>query len=197
MDIHRFFDESMASASMIPHGRSAIASVAFSKNPNDPSSVVIETFESQDAKALMTLDGIEMNGHSLKITHSQSILPSFLFPSLVVFSPPSLDKGSPPPPSPHRIYVAGIPYSFPEDQLRDILSRFGTIMELHVIKDSTGGNRGFAFLDYTDASIVDTAIAEINNIRVQDRTLFAQRASAGKMAVRLPLLNLSLSLSLI
>lgn len=146
---------------MIPHGRSAIASVAFSKNPNDPSSVVIETFESQDAKALMTLDGIEMNGHSLKITHSQSSLP---------------------PPSPHRIYVAGIPYSFPEDQLRDILSRFGTIMELHVIKDSTGGNRGFAFLDYTDASIVDTAIAEINNIRVQDRTLFAQRASAGKMA---------------
>lgn len=46
-----------------------------------------------------------------------------------------------------NIYVAGIPKRTTEDSLRKVFSRFGSILNVHVIKDNvTKVPRGFAYL---------------------------------------------------
>lgn len=58
-----------------------------------------------------------------------------------------------------NIYVAGIPRRTTEDQLRKHFSKFGSILNVHIIKDhNTKISRGFAYILYKSGREANDAI---------------------------------------
>lgn len=58
-----------------------------------------------------------------------------------------------------NIYVAGIPKRTTEDTLRKHFSRFGSILNVHIIKDhNTKMPRGFAYILYREGKDANEAI---------------------------------------
>ena len=61
-----------------------------------------------------------------------------------------------------KIFVGSLVQSTNDDDLREFYSQFGEITDCIVMKDkSTGKSRGFGFVTYSNASMVDEAM---NNI---------------------------------
>ncbi|PWA74831.1 Disease resistance protein [Artemisia annua] len=60
---------------------------------------------------------------------------------------------------PDRIFVAGIPYSLTDAQIRELLETFGALRGFDLVKDKeTGGNsKGYAFYVFQDLSVTDIA----------------------------------------
>ena len=58
-----------------------------------------------------------------------------------------------------NIYVAGIPRRTTEDQLRKHFSKYGTILNVHIIKDhNTKVSRGFAYILFKTGQEANEAI---------------------------------------
>ena len=58
-----------------------------------------------------------------------------------------------------NIYVAGLPRRTTEDALRKIFSQFGSILNVHIIKDFiTKLPRGFAYILFKNGKEANTAI---------------------------------------
>lgn len=84
-----------------------------------------------------------------------------------------------------KIYLGNLPSQLTEPQLLELVSAFGPVKKLEVPKNSeTGLPRGYAFLEYAEASadLVDRAIAGLNGLQVGDKTLSASRAKASTAA---------------
>ena len=59
-----------------------------------------------------------------------------------------------------KIFVGSLVQSTNDDDLREFYSQFGEITDCIVMKDkSTGKSRGFGFVTYSNASMVDEAMA--------------------------------------
>ncbi len=65
-------------------------------------------------------------------------------------------------PAPSRVvFVGNIPYDMSEEQLKEILSRVGPVLQFRMMFDrETGKPRGYGFCEYGD---VDTAQSAIRN----------------------------------
>ena len=62
-----------------------------------------------------------------------------------------------------NIYVAGIPKRTTEDAIRKVFSQFGSILNVHIIKDHyTRTPRGFAYILFKSSKEANTAILEMN-----------------------------------
>ena len=58
-----------------------------------------------------------------------------------------------------KIFVGSLVQSTNDDDLREFYSQFGEITDCIVMKDkSTGKSRGFGFVTYSNASMVDEAM---------------------------------------
>ncbi|HEV2406006.1 MAG TPA: RNA-binding protein [Ktedonobacterales bacterium] len=78
-----------------------------------------------------------------------------------------------------RIYVGNLPFSTTDEQLRQLFSQFGDVVDVRVITDrNTGQSKGFGFVEMgTDASSRD-AIAQLNGTMLGDRALRVNEAEA-------------------
>jgi RNA recognition motif-containing protein len=73
-----------------------------------------------------------------------------------------------------RLYVGNISYSTTEDELRDLFTPHGEVVEAKVVYDrDTGRSRGFGFVEMADDGAADAAISALDgqefggrNIRV-------------------------------
>lgn len=82
--------------------------------------------------------------------------------------------------SPHKIFIGGLPSYLNDSQVKELLQAFGPLRGFNLVKDSTTGvSKGFAFCEYADTNITDTAVAGLNGMQLGDRTLVVQRASLG------------------
>lgn len=71
-----------------------------------------------------------------------------------------------------KLYVAGLPYSFTSNQLRELMEPYGSLVECDVIMDRMGGqNRGFAFVQYASADEAAKAIGALDGTYVEGRCL--------------------------
>ncbi|GAM20253.1 hypothetical protein SAMD00019534_034280 [Acytostelium subglobosum LB1] len=139
----------------------------------------------EDATAALSLDGITLNGFSLKIRRPKDYQAS-------------VEGGLAPPPVPvphaanlsiistnvpdgeNKIFVGGIPSSLSEDQIKTLMSSIGRLRAFNLVKDKNGVSKGFAFCEYMDHANTERACNELNGAMFGDRALVVQISSGGR-----------------
>ena len=63
-----------------------------------------------------------------------------------------------------KLYVGNLPYSTNQEQLSELFSAYGTVVESVVITDrDSGRSKGFGFVTMSTAEEAQAAIAGLNN----------------------------------
>ena len=76
-----------------------------------------------------------------------------------------------------NIYVANLPYSSDDAELRGLFEEYGTVDKATVIKDrDTGRSRGFGFVEMSSDSEADAAIEGLNGHEMGGRPLTVNEA---------------------
>src|ERR1700690_4489004 len=76
-----------------------------------------------------------------------------------------------------NLYVGNLPHSTTEAELRGIFEPHGAVEKVSLVTDrDTGGSRGFAFVEMTNASEADKAIAALNGSELGGRALTINEA---------------------
>ncbi len=76
-----------------------------------------------------------------------------------------------------RIYVGNLPYGVDNQQLAEVFSRFGEVVEATVITDrDSGQSKGFGFVQMARDEDALTAIAQLNGTQLGNRTLRVNEA---------------------
>ena len=78
----------------------------------------------------------------------------------------------------NKLYVGNLPFSITEGELRDLFEPHGTIESINVIMDrDTGRPRGFAFVEFGDASSAEKAQRALDGQEVGGRALRVNEAN--------------------
>ena len=76
-----------------------------------------------------------------------------------------------------NLYVGNLPHSTTEAELRNIFETHGAVEKITLVTDrDTGRSRGFGFVEMTDASAADKAVAALNGTDLGGRTLTINEA---------------------
>ena len=76
-----------------------------------------------------------------------------------------------------NLYVGNLSHSTTESELRTAFEAHGTVEKISIVTDrDTGRSRGFAFVEMTNASEADKAIAALNGTEFGGRTLTINEA---------------------
>jgi len=76
-----------------------------------------------------------------------------------------------------KLFVGGLSFNTTDDGLREGFERFGEITEAKVIMDrDTGRSRGFGFVTYVEESAAQNAMAEMNGVDFEGRTIKVNEA---------------------
>lgn len=76
-----------------------------------------------------------------------------------------------------NLYVGNLPHSTTEAELRSIFEAYGTVDKITLVTDrDTGRSRGFGFVEMTNASEADKAMAALNGTDLAGRTLTINEA---------------------
>ncbi|MGA9529141.1 MAG: RNA-binding protein [Terriglobales bacterium] len=76
-----------------------------------------------------------------------------------------------------NLYVGNLPHSTTEAELRNVFEPHGAIEKITLVTDrDTGRSRGFAFVEMTNASEADKAIAALNGTDLGGRPLTINEA---------------------
>lgn len=76
-----------------------------------------------------------------------------------------------------KLYIGNLSYSVTEDQLRDLFSQFGTVVEVSIITDrESGRSKGFAFVTLETAEQAQEAIAKLHETEFEGRKLIVSIA---------------------
>ncbi|OBT49839.1 hypothetical protein VE04_09627, partial [Pseudogymnoascus sp. 24MN13] len=77
-----------------------------------------------------------------------------------------------------KLFIGGLAWHTDEAALRTKFEEFGAVEEAVVVKDrDTGRSRGFGFVRYGQEADADAAIAAMNNIEFDGRTIRVDKAS--------------------
>ncbi|QUC18252.1 uncharacterized protein UV8b_02493 [Ustilaginoidea virens] len=77
-----------------------------------------------------------------------------------------------------KLFIGGLAWHTEEGTLRQKFEQFGAVEEAVVVKDrDTGRSRGFGFVRYTQESDAQNAIAAMNNVEFDGRTIRVDKAS--------------------
>jgi RNA recognition motif-containing protein len=76
-----------------------------------------------------------------------------------------------------NLYIANLSFDVTEDVLRKLFGEQGQVSSVKIITDyNTGQSRGFAFLEMTNDSDAEKAIAKLNNAPLNGRNISVQVA---------------------
>jgi RNA recognition motif-containing protein len=76
-----------------------------------------------------------------------------------------------------NLYVGNLPHSTTEADLRSFFEAHGAVDKVSIVTDrETGRSRGFGFVEMTDSSAADRAIAALNGTELGGRTLTVNEA---------------------
>eukprot|EP00771_Trimastix_marina_P004113 gnl/Trimastix_PCT/85.p1 GENE.gnl/Trimastix_PCT/85~~gnl/Trimastix_PCT/85.p1 ORF type:complete len:349 (+),score=81.92 gnl/Trimastix_PCT/85:98-1144(+) len=79
-------------------------------------------------------------------------------------------RGPPPPLSTTRVFVANLPFSVTDEELNEMFESL-SIKEAHVAKTSSGGSRGFGFVDFENEAAQKEAIDKFNGQTYGERPI--------------------------
>jgi len=76
-----------------------------------------------------------------------------------------------------NLYVGNLPHSTTEAELRNVFEPHGAVEKVTLVTDrETGRSRGFGFVEMTNATEADNAIAALNGTDLGGRTLTINEA---------------------
>jgi RNA recognition motif-containing protein len=76
-----------------------------------------------------------------------------------------------------NLYVGNLPHSTTEAELRNVFEEHGAVEKVSLVTDrETGRSRGFAFVEMSNASEADKAIAVLNGTDLGGRPLTVNEA---------------------
>jgi len=76
-----------------------------------------------------------------------------------------------------KLFVGRLPYSFGDDELRQLFEQHGAVTSAKVIFDRyTNRSRGFGFVEMEDAA-ADEAMEKLNNTQVDTQTIVVKPAN--------------------
>lgn len=76
-----------------------------------------------------------------------------------------------------NVYVGNLPHSTSEAELRNLFEAHGAVEKVTLVTDrDTGRSRGFGFVEMTNSSEADKAIAALNGTDLGGRTLTINEA---------------------
>ena len=76
-----------------------------------------------------------------------------------------------------NIFVGTLDFGATESSIRALFESYGTVDRVNLVTDrDTGRSRGFAFVEMTDASQADQAIAALNGYQLDGRALNVNEA---------------------
>jgi cold-inducible RNA-binding protein len=76
-----------------------------------------------------------------------------------------------------KLYVGNLPYGFTDNDLQNLFTAHGTVQSAQVIMDrDTGRSKGFGFVEMSDGTEADAAIATLNGQDVNGRKLTVNEA---------------------
>jgi len=139
----------------------------------------VEFRSAEDASAAMAFDGIMFINGPLKIRRPKDYGgPEMGMGGGVVHVPGVVSTNVPD--SINKIFVGGLPSYLNEEQVQELLKSFGDLKAFHLVRENgTGPSKGYAFFEYVDPSVTDTACQGLNGMELGDRYLVVQRASIG------------------
>jgi len=131
----------------------------------------IEFRTAEEASVGMSLDGISLRNHALRVRRPDGDQK----PNSG--GPVSVD-------SPHKVYIGGISLALSEATITDLIQLFGPLKTFNLVRDSlTSQSKGFAFCEYQDPNVTDTACKILNGLELGGKTLTVQRANANAKAI--------------
>jgi RNA recognition motif-containing protein len=76
-----------------------------------------------------------------------------------------------------NIYVGNLPYDLSEDEIKTMFAEFGEVSTVTLITDRESGRpKGFGFVEMTDESQGQAAIAGLNGKEIKGRTVRVDKA---------------------
>jgi len=76
-----------------------------------------------------------------------------------------------------KLYVGNISYSTTEDQLEDLFSQYGTVLNVNIVTDRyTNRSKGFGFVEMEEDDAAKAAISAINSTEFDGRELRVDEA---------------------
>jgi RNA recognition motif-containing protein len=76
-----------------------------------------------------------------------------------------------------NIFVGNLAFSATESSVRSLFEPYGSVDRVNLVTDrDTGRSRGFAFVEMSDGTEADRAIAELNGTEMEGRALNVNEA---------------------
>ena len=76
-----------------------------------------------------------------------------------------------------KLYIGNLSYGTTEDEIKQLISEYGTADSIQLIKDRhTGQSRGFGFIEMNNNSEADAAIKGLNETNYRGRQLKLNQA---------------------
>ena len=76
-----------------------------------------------------------------------------------------------------RIFVGNFPWETTEEELSELFEQYGEVESCSIVLDrDTGRSRGFGFVKMTDQHSAQTAIEQLNGVRVGRRAINVSQA---------------------
>ncbi|KAH0473269.1 MAG: uncharacterized protein KVP18_001485 [Porospora cf. gigantea A] len=91
-----------------------------------------------------------------------------------------------PPRSDGNLYVKNLAHDVDDSSLRELFSSCGTVVNARVVREPTGGSRGFGFVSLSSHEEATRAIAEFNSKVVKGKAIFVNYAENKKRVQRVP-----------
>ncbi len=76
-----------------------------------------------------------------------------------------------------RIFVAGLPFTTTQDELKDLFAGIGIVVSATIINDrDTGRSKGFGFVEMETPEVAETAIKQLHDTEFGGRKLIVVEA---------------------
>lgn len=76
-----------------------------------------------------------------------------------------------------KLYVGNLPWSVRDENLRELFSKYTSVVSAMVIMDqATGRSRGFGFVEFSDDQEAEKAVAEMDQSDFDGRKLVVNEA---------------------
>jgi RNA recognition motif-containing protein len=76
-----------------------------------------------------------------------------------------------------KLYVGNIAFGSTEDDLWDVFGKIGMVGEVNMVRDDQGRIRGFAFITMREQADAERAMAELNGLELNGRTISVRESN--------------------
>ncbi len=77
----------------------------------------------------------------------------------------------------NKLFVANLPWSYTDENLRDLFGVYGQILSCKIIKDrETGKSKGFGFVEFAENKDMENALQGANGTMAESRPIIVKVA---------------------